>query len=141
MMAAGRLHLGATAVGEADADLGAHVAVIGGGDNAFDVSRMLAERGIRVTVIMRSKLPKAQQLLIERLRHTGHRTVGMRRAAVAALGSELGIDRLRQRQIRPIVWCCCSLSPNTDQPCCSRAQPARSAISSSTATWKRPAAA
>src|SRR5207302_3962783 len=68
MAAAGRLHLGASAVGEPGADLGSHVAVIGGGDNAFDVSRMLAERGIRVTVIMRSKLPKAQPLLIERLR-------------------------------------------------------------------------
>jgi thioredoxin reductase (NADPH) len=68
IMAAGRLHLGATAVGEQGADLGSHVAVIGGGDNAFDVSRMLAERGARVTVIMRSKLPKAQPLLIARLR-------------------------------------------------------------------------
>jgi thioredoxin reductase (NADPH) len=68
MLAAGRLHVGASAVGEQGANFGAHVAVIGGGDNAFDVSRMLAERGIRVTVIMRSKLPKAQPLLIERLR-------------------------------------------------------------------------
>jgi thioredoxin reductase (NADPH) len=66
--AAGRLHLGASAVGEANVDLGAHVAIIGGGDNAFDVSRMLAEKGARVTVIMRSKAPKAQPLLIERLR-------------------------------------------------------------------------
>src|SRR5438067_7737858 len=68
IMAAGRLQLGATAVGEQGADLGSHVAVIGGGDNAFDVSRMLAERGMRVTVIMRSKSPKAQPLLIARLR-------------------------------------------------------------------------
>src|SRR5262247_1288460 len=37
--AAGRLHLGAAAVGEPGLDLGSHVAVIGGGDNAFDVSR------------------------------------------------------------------------------------------------------
>jgi thioredoxin reductase (NADPH) len=68
MAAAGRLHLGASAVGEPGADLGSHVAVIGGGDNAFDVSRMLAEKGVRVTVIMRSKSPKAQPLLVERLR-------------------------------------------------------------------------
>jgi thioredoxin reductase len=66
--AAGRLHVGAAAVGEPGLDLGAHVAVIGGGDNAFDVSRMLAEKGIRVTIVMRSKAPRAQPLLIERLR-------------------------------------------------------------------------
>jgi thioredoxin reductase (NADPH) len=68
MAAAGRLHLGASAVGEPGADLGSHVAVIGGGDNAFDVSRMLAEKGVRVSVIMRSKSPRAQPLLVERLR-------------------------------------------------------------------------
>ena len=36
MMAAGRLHLGATAVGEQGADLGSHVAVIGGGEIEAD---------------------------------------------------------------------------------------------------------
>ena len=46
--AAGRVHLGPGALGEPDADLGTHVAVIGGGDNAFDVSRMLAEKGVQV---------------------------------------------------------------------------------------------
>src|SRR5262249_61882784 len=66
--AAGRLHLGAAAVGEPGLDLGSHVAVIGGGDNAFDVSRMLAEKGVRVTIVMRSKSPRAQPLLVERLR-------------------------------------------------------------------------
>jgi thioredoxin reductase (NADPH) len=65
---AGRVHLGPTAVGEPSADLGAHFAVIGGGDNAFDVSRMLAEKGARVTLLMRSTQPKAQPLLVERLR-------------------------------------------------------------------------
>ena len=66
--AAGRVHLGPTAAGEAGADLGAHVAVIGGGDNAFDVSRMLVEKGVRATIVMRSKSPKARPLLVERLR-------------------------------------------------------------------------
>jgi len=76
MAAAGRLHLGASAVGEPGADLGSHVAVIGGGDNAFDVSRMLAEKGVRVTVVMRSKSPRAQPLLVERLRrHQASRQV------------------------------------------------------------------
>src|SRR6266542_1762 len=45
------------------------------GDNAFDVSRILAEKGVRVTVIMRSKSPKAQPLLIERLRR--HQASGL----------------------------------------------------------------
>jgi thioredoxin reductase len=66
--AAGRLHVGASAVGELSLDSGSHVVVIGGGDNAFDVSRMLAENGIRVTIVMRSKAPRAQPLLVERLR-------------------------------------------------------------------------
>ncbi|HEX2352842.1 MAG TPA: NAD(P)/FAD-dependent oxidoreductase [Xanthobacteraceae bacterium] len=73
--AAGRLHLGASAIGEPNTDLGSHVAVIGGGDNAFDVSRILAEKGVRVTVIMRSKSPKAQPLLVGRLRR--HQTTGL----------------------------------------------------------------
>jgi len=75
MAAAGWLHLGASAVGEPGADLGSHVAVIGGGDNTFDVSRMLAEKGVRVTVVMRSKSPRAQPLLVERLRR--HQASGL----------------------------------------------------------------
>jgi thioredoxin reductase (NADPH) len=72
---AGRLHVGAAAVGELSLDSRRHVAVIGGGDNAFDVSRMLAENGIRVTIVMRSKAPRAQPLLVERLRR--HQVSGM----------------------------------------------------------------
>jgi len=68
MAEAGRLHLGASAVGKPGTDLGSHVAVIGGGDNAFDVSRMLAEKGVRVSVLMRSQSPRAQPVLVERLR-------------------------------------------------------------------------
>ena len=45
LAARGRVHLGPTWAGEPGADLGSHVAVIGGGDNAFDVSRMLAREG------------------------------------------------------------------------------------------------
>jgi thioredoxin reductase (NADPH) len=75
LAAAGRVHLGPTAFGEPGADLGTHVAVIGGGDNAFDVSRMLAENGVRVSLVMRSKSPKAQPLLVERLRP--HQASGM----------------------------------------------------------------
>src|SRR5262249_56106559 len=49
-------------------DVGGEGGVGGGGDNAFDVSRMLAEKGVRATVIMRSATPHAQPLLVERLR-------------------------------------------------------------------------
>ena len=134
MMAAGRLHLGATAVGEQGKDLGSHVAVIGGGDNAFDVSRMLAERGIRVTVIMRSTLPKAQPLLIERLRRyqaSGSVAVLAKRT-VAALeeadsrvrirlhgGGEIETDR---------VVLLFGYRPNTDQPWLIALAPATDAL-------------
>jgi thioredoxin reductase len=64
----GRVHLGAPWAAEPGNVLGSHVAVIGGGDNAFDVSRMLAECGVRATVVMRSQHPRAAPLMIERLR-------------------------------------------------------------------------
>ncbi len=68
MLGEGRVHVGAPWAGEPHADTGQHVAVIGGGDNAFDVSRMLAEKGVRVTIVMRSKSPRALPLMVERLR-------------------------------------------------------------------------
>jgi thioredoxin reductase (NADPH) len=134
MMAAGRLHLGATAVGEQGADLGSHVAVIGGGDNAFDVSRILAERGIRVTVIMRSKSPKAQPLLIERLRRyqaselvtvLGERTV----AALEEDGSRVGIRLHGGDEIEvDHVVLLFGYRPNTDQPWLVALAPATDAL-------------
>ena len=95
--AAGRLHVGAAAVGELSLDSGSHVAVIGGGDNAFDVSRMLAESGVRVTIVMRSKAPRAQPVLVERLRRhqaSGMATV-MAERTVEALGD--GASKVRVR--------------------------------------------
>jgi thioredoxin reductase len=68
LQAAGRVHLGPTAIGEPDADPGREVAVMGGGDNAFEVSGILLEKGVRVTIVMRSPLPRAQPLLVERVR-------------------------------------------------------------------------
>jgi thioredoxin reductase (NADPH) len=68
LAAAGRVHLGPTAIGEPDADPGAQVAVIGGGDNAFEVSAILLEKGVSVTIVMRSQAPRAQPLLVERVR-------------------------------------------------------------------------
>ena len=121
LAAAGRIHVGPTAVGEPDADPGAEVAVIGGGDNAFEVAGKLIERGVRATIVMRSKSPKAQPLLVERLRR--HETSGMVRVlagrTVAALdeagarirvrldnGDEIAVDR---------VVLLFGYRPNTDQ--------------------------
>jgi thioredoxin reductase (NADPH) len=91
--AAGRLHVGAAAVGEPTLDLGSHVAVIGGGDNAFEISRLLVEKGVRVTIVMRSKAPRAQPLLVERLRP--HRPSGM--ATVMAAHTVEALDDAASR--------------------------------------------
>src|ERR1700732_1489887 len=64
----GRVHVGAPWAGDPNSNPGGHVAVIGGGDNAFDVSRMLAERGVRVTIVMRGKSARALPLMVQRLR-------------------------------------------------------------------------
>jgi thioredoxin reductase len=64
----GRVHLGPPWAGEPGAARKSHVTVIGGGDNAFDVSRMLIEKGVRATLIMRSSSPRAQPRLVARLR-------------------------------------------------------------------------
>src|SRR5215471_5255897 len=122
MAAAGRLHLGASAVGEPGADLGSHVAVIGGGDNTFDVSRMLAEKGVRVTVVMRSKSPRAQPLLVERLRP--HQAAGMARVmaerTVAALDDSASGVRVRLQDGGEIeadhVVLLFGYRPNTNEP-------------------------
>jgi thioredoxin reductase (NADPH) len=63
----GRVVVGAAAIGEPGAALGAHVAIVGGGDNAFDVAHILLERGITVTVVMRDERPRAQPRLVERV--------------------------------------------------------------------------
>jgi thioredoxin reductase len=121
LAAAGRVHLGPAAVGEPTADPGSEIALIGGGDNAFEVSRILIERGVRVTLVMRSKLPKAQTVLVERVRK--HEASGMARVlaerTVVALddagsrlrvrmddGGEIAVDR---------VVLLFGYRPNTDQ--------------------------
>jgi thioredoxin reductase (NADPH) len=97
LAAACRVHLGPSYVGEPGADLGSHVAVVGGGDNAFDVARMLVEKGVKATVVMRAQAPRAQPLLVARLRQ--HESSG--KAAVLAGRSVEAIDdagrRLRVR--------------------------------------------
>ena len=134
LAAAGRLHLGASAIGEPNADLGSHVAVIGGGDNAFDVSRILAEKGVRVSLIMRSRLPKAQPLLIERLRR--HQASGlvkvMAERTVEALEEISCGVRLRLNDGREIdaehVVLLFGYRPNTNEPWLAELAPATDAL-------------
>jgi thioredoxin reductase len=93
----GRVHLGAPWAGEPGNALGSHVAVLGGGDNAFDVSRTLVEKGVRVTLVMRSQIPRARPLMVERLRtheESGRAHVIARRT-IEALTERHGELRLR----------------------------------------------
>ena len=118
----GRVHLGPAWAGEPGADLGSHVAVIGGGDNAFDVSRMLAEKGVRATIIMRSATPHAQPLLVERLRP--HQASGLASVlaeqTVAAVEEIGGKVRIRLDAGGPLevdhVLLLLGYRPNTDDP-------------------------
>jgi thioredoxin reductase (NADPH) len=123
----GRLHLGPTWAGDPSpdfpsADLGSHVAVIGGGDNAFDVSRMLIEKGVKATIVMRSRSPHAQPLLVERLRV--HQASGMAdvmaEQTVAALDEAGAKVRVRVSGGRTIdvdhVVLLFGYRPNTDDP-------------------------
>jgi len=68
LMEQGRVHIGAPWAREPGPKAGSHVAVIGGGDNAFDVSRMLAEKGAQTTILMRSRSPRAQPFMVQRQR-------------------------------------------------------------------------
>ncbi len=92
-----RVHVGPPWAGEPGPEPGSQVAVIGGGDNAFDIARMLVDKGVRATVIMRSQRPRAQALLVERLRR--HEASGTARVmagrTVATLDEGRGRLRLR----------------------------------------------
>ena len=63
----GKLDIGPIPIGESPPPAGAHVALIGGGDNAFDVAHILLQRDVRVTIVMRSKAPQAQPRLVARI--------------------------------------------------------------------------
>ena len=71
----GRVHIGPAWAAEPSAAAGAHVAVIGGGDNAFDVANILLGKGIKVSILMRSEQPRAQKLLVDRVR--AHAAAGL----------------------------------------------------------------
>jgi thioredoxin reductase (NADPH) len=132
--AAGRFHVGAAAVGELRLDSGSHVAVIGGGDNAFDVSRILAEKGVRVTIVMRAKAPRAQPLLVERLRRqqaSGMATV-MAERTVEALDAAASRVRVRldgggDIEVDHVVLLF-GYRPNTNEPWLAELAPATNAL-------------
>jgi thioredoxin reductase len=87
--AEGRVDVGPVAVGDAPPPEGTHVALIGGGDNAFDVAQILLHRGVRVTIVMRAKAPQAQPRLVARVEshvHGGHAAVIAGRS-VTSLGN------------------------------------------------------
>src|SRR5262249_16832686 len=103
-------------------DVGGEGGVGGGGDNAFDVSRMLAEKGVRATVIMRSATPHAQPLLVERLRP--HQASGLASVlaeqTVAAVEELGGKGRIRLDAGGTIgvddMLLLLGYRPNTDEP-------------------------
>ena len=82
LAAQGRILIGPVAIGEPGAKLGSHVAIIGGGDNAFDVAGILLRKGIKVTIVMRAAAPHAQPRLVAQARAHG-----------ASAGAEVLADR------------------------------------------------
>jgi thioredoxin reductase (NADPH) len=133
LAAGGRIHLGPAAIGEASLAAGEEVAVIGGGDNAFDISRRLAENGVRVTLVVRSQVPRAQALLVERLREYGAagKAAVLAGRSVAALedadakvrvrlddGGEIAVDRIA------LLF---GYQPNSDEPWLAELAPATDA--------------
>jgi thioredoxin reductase (NADPH) len=68
LAALGRVHVGPTWPGEPGAKAGTHVVIVGGGDNAFDVANFLLSKGVKATVVLRAKAPRAQALLVERVK-------------------------------------------------------------------------
>jgi thioredoxin reductase len=97
LAALGRVHVGPTWPGEPGAKVGNHVVVVGGGDNAFDVAHFLVRKGVKATVVLRAKAPRAQALLVERV--NAGVTAGLARIitdrTVAALDQHDAAIRLR----------------------------------------------
>jgi len=121
MMERGRLHVGAPWAGEPNAEPGSHVAIVGGGDNAFDVARMLVERRVRVTIVMRSQAPRARPALVEQLRgHPPEMARVWRQRSVRALEDGNGGVRLEldhgERFEADHVLLLLGYRPNSDAP-------------------------
>lgn len=67
LAAQGRVDVGPVAIGETPPPPGTHVALIGGGDNAFDVANVMLHQGVRVTIVMRARAPQAQPRLVAKV--------------------------------------------------------------------------
>jgi thioredoxin reductase len=91
LAALGRVHVGPAAVGERNAALGAHVAIVGGGDNAFDVANILLGQGIKVTIVLRAEMPRAQPRLIEQVRGRANVRAGCSVEALDDAGGKVGV--------------------------------------------------
>jgi thioredoxin reductase (NADPH) len=93
----GKLDIGPIPIGETPPPAGTHVALIGGGDNAFDVAHILLQRGVQATIVMRSKAPQAQPRLVARVeaQMRSGRAAVMAGRTVASLGEAAGRIDLR----------------------------------------------
>ncbi|MBM3527222.1 MAG: FAD-dependent oxidoreductase [Alphaproteobacteria bacterium] len=119
LVAAGRILPNPAAAGEPDIDLGAHVLIVGGGDNAFDVAHQIARPGRRVTVALRGAKPRAQPALVERAYRSANAEIRANAEVTALIdgghgiavqfddGSALVADR---------VVLCLGFTPNTREP-------------------------
>jgi thioredoxin reductase len=119
--ARGVVHVGAPWAVQPGPEPGSHLAVIGGGDNAFDVARMLAQKNVRVTIVMRSQRPRALPLMVQRLRpfeRAGMAQVLAGREARALEESDRGV-RLRLDDCSKLdadhVLLLCGYLPNSDE--------------------------
>lgn len=90
------------------------VAVIGGGDSAFDEALYLAEICTSVTILHRSP-PRAQRVLVERA--MAHPRITLRRGEAAAIegGETVTVLRLQDGTVLPVagVFIYVGLRPNT----------------------------
>jgi len=118
---AGRVLIGPAAIGEPGLEIGTDVLIVGGGDNAFDIAHRLAAQGKHVTLAFRTKTPRAQALLSERLKAdvAARRVTIKAGVAVAALdaGARIGVsfdDGTRIAVDRIVL--CFGYAPNTQAP-------------------------
>jgi thioredoxin reductase len=97
--------------------LGAHVAIIGGGDNAFDVAHILLRQGVKVTIVMRAQVPRAQPRLIEQVRGRAEVRADCAVEALDDAGGKVGVRLSDGAQFAADhVVLLFGYRPNTDAP-------------------------
>jgi thioredoxin reductase len=117
LAAHGRVHIGAVVAGEPDAPLKGRIAIVGGGDNAFEVAHFLAERGEKVTILMRGGAPRAQPRLVAQLGQRAAVRTGCTVAALDAAGDALALRLADGTRIdADHVVLLLGYRPNTDMP-------------------------